>query len=97
MLLSERRKKKSEHYYYQQIFLKLGVFYRTSVMLTKPVFGRVGCYFYSAVFSLLFLLEHSEWRNVKECSLSALPRINGRKPVGFYVQLNSFIVLLKFL
>lgn len=60
-------------------------------MLTKPVFGRVGLC--SVVFHLLFLIEHGEWRDVKEHSLSAVSRISGRKPVGLYVELNSFLIL----
>lgn len=39
-------------------------------MLINPVFRAVGYYFCSAVFHLVFLVEHSELKDVKECSLS---------------------------
>jgi len=46
-------------------------------MLINPVFGTVGYYFYSSVFNLVFLVEHSELKDVKECRLSD-SRVSGK-------------------
>lgn len=62
-------------------------------MLINPVFRAVGYYFCSAVFHLVFLVEHSELKDVKECSLSDTFQSKWKKTLEKYVELNGFLFL----